>query len=70
MAFLAEETVSKKRGPEKREPLDERLNLLVSKSWLARADARAAAMGLSLSAYIRLTIERDMRESERRPDAD
>lgn len=65
MAVLElEEPVGKKRQVEKRESLDERVNLLVSKSWMQRADARAASMGLSLSAYIRLTVEHDLRQAE------
>jgi hypothetical protein len=67
MKAVLEDAVGKKRQPDKREPLDQRVLLLASESWVERADARAASLGLSLSAYIRMVVERDLQDAEARP---
>jgi len=56
--------MAKRKSQDEREPLDERVNLLVSKSWMERADARAARLGLSLSAYIRMVVEQDLEDKQ------
>ena len=65
MATLTrDKDVAKKREQQERESLDARVNFLVSESWYERADARAASLGLSLSAYIRMVVEQDIKEAE------
>lgn len=61
-----EVSVAKGKSQQEREPLDERVNLMVSESWLKRAEARAVSLGLALSAYIRMVVEQDLKE----PDSD
>ena len=61
---LPGEDVAKKKTQDEREPLDQRMNLMVSVSWQKRADARASKLGLSLSAYIRMVVEQDLERHE------
>jgi hypothetical protein len=62
MATTLEIPVPKKQpNPE---PKQARVNFLAEESWVKRVDREAKALGLSLSAYIRLACNEKMRRDK------